>query len=77
MRYIEVIDSITNAQNEGTACPHCGSTSGHWGYCATITGQSLQDYAQGNPLPVALPLNDYDAVLLAALHIKTTGDDRT
>jgi hypothetical protein len=77
MRHIEVTDPITIAQNEGIACPHCGSRFGHYGFCATITGQSLQDYAQGKPLPVALPITDYVAMLLAALHIKIEGDDRT
>ena len=77
MRHIAVVDSITNAQNNGTACPHCGSAQGHYGFCAVLTGQSLQDYAQGKPLPVALPITEYDAILLSALHIKIEGDDRS
>lgn len=76
MQRVTVTDPITNSQNEGTACSHCGSRFGHYGFCATITGQSLQDYAQGKPLPTVLPITDYDAVLLAALHIKIEGDDR-
>jgi hypothetical protein len=75
MRYIPVSDPITNAQNEGTACPHCGSASGHYGYCATLTGQSLQDYANGKPLPVVLPITEYDVKLLAGMNIKIEDND--
>lgn len=76
MRYIEVYDPVTRTQNEGMACPHCGSASGHYGFCAILTGQSLQDHAQGKPLPIVLPITEYDAVLLAALHISIESDDR-
>ena len=77
MQYVEVVDPITNAQNEGVPCPHCSSRFGHYGFCATLTGQSLPDYAQGKPLPVALPITEYDTILLSALHIKIEGDDRS
>jgi hypothetical protein len=67
-----ITDSITNGQNKGIACPHCSSISGHFGFCFTITGQTLGDYVKiqdGTAQPKALGPNVGDHILLKAFGI--------
>ena len=48
----QILDLITNAQNLGTACPHCQSKTGHFSFCRTINGtvQEVYNLSQGDDI---------------------------
>ena len=65
MKRIEVTDAITNAQNEGKPCPHCGSRFGHYGHCPSINAHTAE-YARA----LQVGLSEPDAIALHGLGVR-------
>jgi hypothetical protein len=70
MKHIEVTDAITNAQNEGKPCPHCGSRFGHYSICSTIGGSFEPSPAFDPVASAVLVISEGDAIALHALGVK-------
>jgi hypothetical protein len=62
MRHIEITDAITDAQNRGELCPHCGSNSGHFIHCALIN----RNVAEAK----SARLSDADNIRLTSLGVR-------
>ena len=70
MKHIDNTDAITNSQNEGHACPSCGSRFGHYSRCTTLSFDGRNAYTQVATLREKL--NPYDAVYISVLDALTT-----
>lgn len=66
MKHIDNTDAITNSQNEGHACPSCGSRFGHYSRCTALSFDGRNAYAQVDALREKL----------AAVEPTFTEDDR-
>lgn len=78
MRAPYVSDSITNDQNRGIPCKHCGFAQGHKVSCRVLSGvcdmvQDAIDKAEAKPTP---SLTTFDKALLYVLGISLEGDNR-
>jgi hypothetical protein len=78
MRAPYVSDSITNDQNRGIPCKHCGFEQGHKVSCRILSGvcdmvQDAIDKAEAKPTP---SLTTFDKALLYVLGISLEGDNR-